>query len=343
MPASSTHNAISRQWELLKLLPSRGLGSTTAGLVERLAGLGYRVDVRTVQRDLVHLSTMFPICAEESSKPYLWRWMEGKELSIPALELGEPVSLKLLETYLQPLLPASLLRALEPRFRLAASKLEQLEGNASARWLERTHVVMPSLGLLPPVVDEAVLEQVQEALLADQQLLLDYRNLSADQPRQLLVHPLALIQRGAALYLVATIGDYRDPRLLAVHRMSQAQKLDAPARRLKGFSLPEYLASGALEFGDGGTPAIRLRAWVDASLARILEETPLSADMHLEASGSGYELSAGVNDTWQLRWWLLSLAGQIVVQEPAELRERIRQGHRQALVAYDAGPAAGER
>ena len=219
------------------------------------------------------------------------------ELGIPGLELGEAVSLKLLETYLHQLLPASLLRTLEPRFRLAASKLEHLEDTSAARWLDRIHVVMPSLGLLPPAIDGEVLETVQEALLGDRQLQIGYRNLSATEPRPMTVHPLALVQRGAALYLVATIGNYRDPRLLAVHRMSQAELLDEAARRPASFSLREYAASGALEFGDGATPAIRLRAWIDAGLARILEETPLSPDMRLVPDGNGFELTAGVNDT----------------------------------------------
>ena len=337
MPASSTHNAVARQWELLKLLPSRGPGITASRLMQRLADCGYQGNLRTVQRDLNELSVVFPLYAEEASKPFLWRWADLSELAIPGLELGEAMSLKLLETYLRQLLPASLLRALEPRFRLAASKLEQLEDTTTARWLDRIHVVLPSLGLLPPAIDDQVLEQVQEALLIDRQLLIDYRNLSAEEPRPLNVHPLALIQRGAALYLVATIGNYRDPRLLAVHRMSRAQVLEQASRRLPEFSLADYVASGALEFGDGATPTIHLRARVDASLARILEETPLSADMELKPDGDGFELSAGVNDTWQLRWWLLSLAGQIMVHEPAELRERIVQGHRQALGTYGNG------
>lgn len=334
MPASSTHNAVARQWELLKLLPSRGPGLTTATLMQRLADCGYPVNLRTIQRDLNELSVVFPLVSEESSRPFLWRWADHSELDIPGLELGEAMSLTLLETYLRPLLPASLLRALEPRFRLAASKLGQPHGSSAARWLDRIHVVMPSLGLLPPAIDDQVLETVQEALLADRQLEIDYRNLSADKPRPLQIHPLALIQRSAALYLVATIGQYQDLRLLAVHRMSHARMLAEPSRRPADFSLSDYIATGALEFGDGATPPIRLRAWIDAGLARILEETPLSADMELTPDGDGFQLTASVNDTWQLRWWLLSLAGQVVVHEPADLRERIRQGHRQALAAY---------
>ena len=256
MPASSTHNAVARQWELLKLLPSRGPGITASRLMQRLADCGYQVNLRTVQRDLNELSVVFPLYAEEASKPFLWRWADLSELAIPGLELGEAMSLKLLETYLRQLLPASLLRALEPRFRLAASKLEQLEDTTTARWLDRIHVVLPSLGLLPPAIDDQVLEQVQEALLIDRQLLIDYRNLSAEEPRPLNVHPLALIQRGAALYLVATIGNYRDPRLLAVHRMSRAQVLEQASRRLPEFSLADYVASGE-PMGRAGAYAIQ--------------------------------------------------------------------------------------
>lgn len=337
MPVASSRQAIARQWELLRQVPRRAPGFTAADLASRLSGLGYAIDLRTVQRDLQNLSSLFPLYADEAVKPFRWRWANDGELGVPSIDLGDAVSLKLMEAFLKPLLPASIVRSLEPRFRLAGSKLAELAGgNAASRWLDKVHVALPSLGLQPPTIAEGVLEQVQEALFADEQLQIDYRNAAADEPRPLRVHPLALVQRGAVSYLVATIGDYRDPRLLAVHRIGTARRTGEPADRLADFSLDAYLASGALEFGDGPMPAIRLHAWVNADLARHLEETPMSDDMRLLPDGGGFALHATVRDTWQLRWWLLSQGTQIVVREPVTLRHRIRDELGGALAGYDA-------
>lgn len=38
---------------------------------------------------------------------------------------------------------------------------------------------------------------------------------------------------------------------------------------------------------------------------------------------SEHRLSATVQDSWQLRWWLLSQSGAIAVREPAKLREAL--------------------
>lgn len=337
MPAHPAHHAIARQWELLRVVPRRGPGCSATVLTERLRDLGFSVDLRTVQRDLLSLSSLFPLTCAEDSKPYLWRWVEGAALDVPAIDLGDAVSLKLMEAFLKPLLPASIVQALESRFLLAERKLAELAGSSAAsRWLEKVHVVQPALGLMPPRIDADVMARVQEALFADEQLQLDYRSINAAAPRAMRVHPLALVQRGAVSYLVCTIGEYRDVRLLAVHRISDARRTGEPAQPLPGFSLQTYLASGALEFGDGDTPPIQLSAWIRPELARHLEETPLSADMMLTPEGDGFALSATVRDTWQLYWWLMSMGAQITIRRPDTLRDRIRRAHEVAAAAYSA-------
>lgn len=95
------------------------------------------------------------------------------------------------------------------------------------------------------------------------------------------------------------------------------------------FNLPGYLAGGAMQFG---TPAkIEIEAWVNGGLSRLLEETPLSNDMRLSPKEDGARLTATVNDSWELRWWILSHAGSIQIQQPAQLRDEICQRLRDAL------------
>ena len=65
------------------------------------------------------------------------------------------------------------------------------------------------------------------------------------------IDPLALVQRGAVLYLIATGQGGEEVRLFALHRFSKAWLREERVRRPKGFELDEFLAKGGLGFGDG--------------------------------------------------------------------------------------------
>ncbi len=69
MPRNCGLNAVSRQWELLKLLPTKPPGITARELQPQLHKLGYNIIKRTVERDLQDLSEPFPICCNDKGKP----------------------------------------------------------------------------------------------------------------------------------------------------------------------------------------------------------------------------------------------------------------------------------
>jgi predicted DNA-binding transcriptional regulator YafY len=83
----SVASTIVRQWHLLTLLPKGPRRIDTATLEMRLRARGVDVHRRTIQRDLLELASVFPIVADERSKPYGWRWADDAELlcAIPAL------------------------------------------------------------------------------------------------------------------------------------------------------------------------------------------------------------------------------------------------------------------
>jgi predicted DNA-binding transcriptional regulator YafY len=177
-----------------------------------------------------------------------------------------------------------------------------------------------------------VLNVVQQALLYDQQFEVDYQSTYANKRSRQTLHPLALVQRGPVTYLVATAFDYPDIRLYTLHRMNNVVATNQPVKRPADFNLDKYIASGALQFGQNGT--LQLKARVTEELAGYLTETALSEDQSLHADGDGYQLTATVNDSWQLRWWILSQGAGIVVLEPLELNEEIAQSIKQAANNY---------
>lgn len=335
MSATATRNTISRQWELLRSLPARPPGITAQELVDLLDDAGFTVSKRTVERDLIELSSLFPLQCNDKSTPYGWYWTPGATAELPGLTLSEALTLRLVEDSLRPLLPAYLLKSLEPRFAQAHHKLQALGDQVpAARWIDKIASVPPELALQAPEMNGELLERIQQGLLEDRRLGCSYFAAHSNRTRELQLNPLALIQRGNITYLAAIVEPYEDVRLFAAHRFQQVELLDTPSRRPDGFNLDEYIAGGALQFTSPGAGMIELRAWISEELARQLRETPLTDDMLLEADGEGYRLSATLQDSWQLRWWLLSHTGKIVVQEPLGLRQELQKQLAAGLQMY---------
>jgi predicted DNA-binding transcriptional regulator YafY len=345
MSATATRNTISRQWELLRSLPARPPGITAQELVTLLDEAGFSVSKRTIERDLVELSTLFPLQCNDKSTPYGWYWTPGATTELPGLTLSEALTLRLVEDSLRPLLPTYLLKSLEPRFAQARQKLTALSDQVpAARWIDRIASVPPELALLAPEVSGELLERIQQGLLEDRQLNCSYFAAHSNRTRELQLNPLALIQRGNITYLAAIVEPYADVRLFAVHRFQAVAVLDAPCRRPVDFNLEQYIASGALQFTNPGSEPILLKAWINEELARQLRETPLSSDMKLELEADGYRLSAIVQDSWQLRWWLLSHTGKIIVHEPPALRQELQNQLEAGLQMYrDNKPSRAEK
>ncbi|MGB9088223.1 MAG: WYL domain-containing protein [Pseudomonas farsensis] len=74
MPFATTRATLSRQWALLRQLPGRSPGITSAELVWRLRDVGFTVSKRTVERDLNELSLIFPLERNDKSIPFGWHW-----------------------------------------------------------------------------------------------------------------------------------------------------------------------------------------------------------------------------------------------------------------------------
>jgi predicted DNA-binding transcriptional regulator YafY len=332
MPRNSDLNAVSRQWEMLKLLPTKPPGITSLNLQRELHKLGYSVVKRTVERDLQDLTQPFPILCNDKGKPYGWYWSPGASANLPAITLAEALSLRLVEDLLKPLLPKAILTSLQAHFNQAQAKLKSLrQDNVTAHWQDKVRHVPPALPLLPPNINAEVLDVVQTALLYDRQVEIKYEAAHAEKISIQTLHPLALVQRGSITYLVATAFEYEDIRLYALHRIHKATATDNPATRPASFDLDSYIASGALHFGDG---TLQLKAWISYELANYLRETALSKDQTLLENDDCYQLTATVNDSWQLRWWILSQGDGLEVIEPVMLREEIASNLKSAVEKY---------
>ncbi|MCG7651848.1 WYL domain-containing protein [Alteromonas sp. MmMcT2-5] len=324
MSQITERNTLSRQWEILRLLPSVGVGISARELVERLTSLGFNVSKRTVERDLNELSRQFPLLCNDKSRPYGWRWMDNASFDIPNLSISDCVSLAITEEVIAPLLPPSVLRPLKPRFEYAKKHLQEANrDHALAQWTDKVAIRTPSMPLLPPAIDGQILNIIQSALLDDKQVKVVYSGVWAEEAKTLVLHPLGLIQRGKILYLAATAFSYKDVRLYALQRINVAEQLKENIDKPVNFSLQHYIDSGAAEFRLSGDIAFEAR--IHRSVINYLFETPLSHDMQVKETNTDWlDLTATVKDSWQFRWWLRSQGSSIEVLAPTNLRQTIK-------------------
>lgn len=324
-PMVSHPDTLNRQWLMLQWIPRQPRKVTSRELADRLQAEGFKVTKRTVERDLVALSDAFPLASDERTKPFGWSWQkDAPQFSLPGMSPLQALTLSLAHSHLQPLLPAHLLQPMAPYFQQADATLRQSLGKSGLRvWNRRVASVQPTQPLLPPKVNAKAIALIHEALAEERQVALRYRSRSAEKPMKFRVHPLGLVYRGALGYLVCTIGDHDDPRMLALHRVEAATVLAEPARFPAGFDLQTYAKSGVFGFMDVGPISLMLRMQVPA--AAHLHETPLSEDQVIVADDQeGWvRIKATVNNTSQLRWWLIGFGSQIEVLAPMQLREEM--------------------
>jgi predicted DNA-binding transcriptional regulator YafY len=318
----SQNDTLLRLLAMLRLIPQHPRQITARELTERVEAEGFMISKRTVERDLLSLSEVFPLLSNERSRPYGWSWSkDAGAFSLPGMSPLQALTLELAHDHLAALLPASLLGTLAPYFKCAEGVLASGDGvKKLACWRKKVAITPASQPLLPPNCPEEIIEAVHSALLADQQLEISYTSREQSETKTYPVNPLGIVQRGAVTYLVATLYDYTDIRLLAVHRIKSALVLEKPARAPKKFDLAKYIGEGAFGFDESGE--IKLVARFTAPAAEHLRETPLSLDQQIDQVQADWvRLQATVPDTAQLRWWLLGFGDQVEVLEPASLRD----------------------
>jgi predicted DNA-binding transcriptional regulator YafY len=335
MPSQSKGDVIRRQWEMLRLIPAHDQpGKAATDLAATLGELGYPVTRRTVERDLESLRRCLPLEADLATRPVRWRWRKSRSLDIPGMEAAEAMALFMMRDAMGAHLPACFLDALQSRFAEADRALQGVAPRSGSRrkWSDIVRVVPSHIVLKSPVISPRVLQTLQRALLSETPLEAHYQSLQDDEPRPRLLYPRALLLRGSSLYLIAEPKGGNGPKHYAVHRFTQLRPRELESFPKDRFDLDAFLSDGTNQFGDGNP--VRLKATISAALARILRDTPLSADMKLTPRGDAFTIAATVHDTWALHSWLLGHAENICVLRPAALRERIGARLRAATAQY---------
>ena len=210
-----------RYFEMLSFIPKEPQAISTPDILKKLQDQGYKINLRTVQRDLTTLSSsgIFPFTSTENTKPLHWYWPKGFErLQFPVMTVEEALTFKMVDQFLNPLLPLSVKAQLNDYFQLAESTLK---ASPISNWLEKVRIVPNGQTLHPAPIDPDVLPVIYQALFQNRNFSATYQR--ADEIiKNYEVNPLGLVFRNNSIYLVATLWHYHEIKQLTLHRFHRA-------------------------------------------------------------------------------------------------------------------------
>lgn len=335
-------DAILRNLKLLRAIPRYPQKRDVASLHRVLERDGYRITRRQVQRDLEKLSGPFAIRsdAERRGIAHGWSWVQGAEiLDLPAMDPKAALMLKLVQRFGPHLLPPTVSEALKPYFQRAEETLKGGRDAGLSRWSDHVRVLPREMPLLAPKVEEVTTRVVYEALLRGKRFSARQvsRSAGGKEREDVEINPLGLVVRGNVVYLVCTFWQYTDVRHVPLQRLRNAKPLEADAERPAGFSLDGYIGGGAFLYPNEGATGrtIRLKVIFARAVAAHLAETPLSPDQLIqERTEAEVLVSATVQDTQQLEWWLRAFGDAAEVVAPVALRRRLKATLTRAAARY---------
>ncbi len=312
---------------LLQQIPREPRYINSQQLHDRLEQAGYAVSLRTVQRDLVTLSSHFPLVQStptgRGKTGVAWAFSKGSQhLAFPGMDAVTALTVSMAMEHLQTLLPRQVLQYLQPWQLEAEAQLRKHNSSKYHDWMGKVRVV-PQHFLQAPQVDAEAVGLIYEAVLENRKFCATYKG----KPERI-IHPYGLVQQGHTLYLICRFYEFDDVRITALHRYQDVELLDEAVRPFPEFNIDDYLNGGAMQWVLPDRQRIGLKLLVSPWLAQHLEETPLADQQTLTADPQGSDhcvLEADVLDCMQLRRWLLSQGAALQVLAPESLREWMRE------------------
>lgn len=334
-----------RQLEMLKLIPRSSTGGISTKAIETaLNDQGFKISLRSVQRDLEKLSATFPLSSYTDGGANFWFYTlkEGQHVFIPTMDHQAALTFKLAERHLKALIPQQLKFFLEPYF-TEADKILKKHPARLKRWLDTTRAISLGVQQQAPEMCEGVWSAISQAIIDRQQCDVVYHSRRFEAPRNYKISPLGIVIRGPVTYLLAVYEGYSDIRQMAMHRFLSASPVVDDAFVPDGFDLDKYIREGQFGILYEESP-VRLRMTVAYDIARSLDEVPLGDDQVLEAIDpsdfrSDYRVSCILPESWDLYRWLLSHGMSVRVESPEHIRQTFI-GHLQTALDRNASPVS---
>ncbi|MEL7158627.1 MAG: YafY family protein [Actinomycetota bacterium] len=193
--------------------------------------------------------------------------------------------------------------------------------------------------------DARHLDLLQQAVLEERQILLDYRRPQAESTRRI-VDPYGLVTKASVWYLIG--GTDRGRRTFRVSRIEDVTLLDSPAVRPAGFDIAQAWSEIKADFGamvsaDVVRAEVEVAAWTVGPLRSLpAVEVEVRGEWPSSARSGATVVSATVTAAAvpQLAHALAGFGSAVEVLGPASVRHELARLGRELVAAYDR-PAGG--
>ncbi len=298
---------------------------TARDLAKRL-----EVSERTIHRDMEALGMAgVPVAAERGTGGG-WRLLEGYRTNLTGLTGAEMQALLLAK-------PSRLLADLGLRQAADAALLKLLAAlpAMSRRAAEEARLRLHVDGAGWHEAAEAVpyLLPIQEAIWQERRLRLTYQRGDGATVERL-ADPLGLVAKGSIWYLVAAVeGELRSYR---VSRVLSAEATEEPFTRPPDFNLAAYWEQSTADF-KANLPRYPAMLRADPAIVSAMRSANRYAHIEhigLPESDGWVTLSMRFEEEHEACEYVLRFGPQVVVVEPASLRQRVIEAAKGVLALY---------
>ncbi len=180
-----------------------------------------------------------------------------------------------------------------------------------------------------PLVDanraDGVFDRIHRAVGERRTLRIQYDSFHEGQVIETVLKPYRLVFVSRAWYVVAPSSRHNDQvRTFKLERMIEVESLDETFERNGDFCLEDYFGDAWSMIPEGLVRRVRLRFL--PKVAGTVEEVTWHRSQQVSVQPDGScVFEADVDGLGEIVWWVLGYGDQVVVEEPLELRHRIRE------------------
>jgi len=322
-------SALLRQWLLLKTLSARHRGATLKELAAEM-----QVSEKTIRRDLeTFLATGFPL-NETLGEFGRKRWgLTEKVQPGMTFTFDEALALYLGRHLLEPLAGTPFWEAAQHAFRKVRASL----GDGALRYIDRFLGIFrqTSFGRHDYSKKAEVIDRLMIGIEDCRAVFITYQSLRATEPVTYDIYPYGLAYHRGSLYLVGCNPQRGRVCHWKVDRIEKAEVEEVRFQRPADFDLKQHLAGSFGIYHGERAAEVRILVRFAPPVVRYVCESRWHASQTLAKHHDGSVLAEFLlDDTEEIKHWILSFGQQAVVLEPVRLRQEILAELQSMVAAY---------
>lgn len=322
MATKSPYSQAQRVAGILNFLNSRRYGASLEELEEE-----FKVDRRTLYRDLNVLESIFPMIREKSGDKTVYKLnIEGRPMSFSPQEL---MALSFARKQIEYLKGTPFEDAFD-------SLLKKLDSALPARLSAHMDDYADFFQIKQDAPKDyssfgKFVENIIQSYKSQKALEMKYQGAGRSEVKDYVIHPYALFNFKRGLYIHAFSQTSDGLRTFAVERIKSCRVTNISYEVPQDYSLNTYMGSA---FGIIPGDPFKVRIFFHASVALQIKERIWHPSQKIEERKNGLVLSMDVSGEEELVSWILSWGSFARVLEPEWLRKEIEKDLSKTLKTY---------